>query len=201
MRRSRVRSPSAPPFFVRAPVGAAACQHRPAAASSSPTWEQIRARGVLRIGTPGDYAPYSARDARSGAYVGADIALARELALELGLRAEFVPTSWTACSMMPRRARFDIALGGISITRGTRAFAYSFPRAYCQRPQVAGHALWRAATLRHACGDQSRRGPPDRESGRHERKFARSEFPGRIADRPRRTISRCSTKSSPAARM
>jgi chorismate mutase-like protein len=80
------------------------------------TWEDIRARGVLRIGTTGDYAPYSILDVRADAYVGADIALARRLALELGLRPEFVATTWKTLLADANAGRFDVALGGISVT-------------------------------------------------------------------------------------
>ncbi len=86
------------------------------ASPATSTWEQVRTRGVLRIGTTGDYAPYSNLDARTGEYVGADIALARRLALELGLRAEFVPTTWKTLLADATADRFDVAVGGISIT-------------------------------------------------------------------------------------
>ena len=146
------------------------------AASSPSTWEQIRANGVLRIGTPGDYAPYSIRDAHSGAYVGADIALAKRLAVELGLRAEFVPTSWKGLLDDAAAGAFDIALGGISITadRG-RSQLFS-------RPYTSDH---KAPVTR--CGEQQRfdtRAEINRpgvrlivNQGGTNEKFARSEFP------------------------
>jgi chorismate mutase-like protein len=87
------------------------------------TWTQIQQRGVLRVGTTGDYAPYSTRDAQER-YAGADIALARELAIGLGLRVEFVPTSWRTLEEDARAARFDIAIGGISVTPERQRFAY-----------------------------------------------------------------------------
>jgi chorismate mutase-like protein len=104
----------------------------PAVSSSAPlssTWEQVRARGVLRIGTTGDYAPYSILDAGNRAYVGADIALALRLALELGLRAEFVPTTWKTLLDDAQAGRFDVALGGISVTP-QRQRTQLFSRAY-----------------------------------------------------------------------
>jgi chorismate mutase-like protein len=84
---------------------------------------------VLRVGTTGDYAPYSVLDARTGAYLGADIALARRLALELGLRAEFVPTTWKTLLADAAAGRFDIAMGGISITP-ERQRSQLFSKAY-----------------------------------------------------------------------
>jgi chorismate mutase-like protein len=91
--------------------------HAATAAQDVPSlWSQIQQRGVLRIGTPGDYAPFSLRDAAHDRYAGADIALARELAVDLGLRAEFVSTSWRTLLVDAAAGRFDIAVGGISIT-------------------------------------------------------------------------------------
>jgi chorismate mutase-like protein len=83
------------------------------------------APGVLRIGTPGDYAPYSWFDTATGTYRGSDIALARALALQLGLRARFVPTTWTTLVEDGRAGRFDVAVGGISIT-AERALVLQF---------------------------------------------------------------------------
>src|SRR5512139_3225514 len=89
-----------------------------AAAAGDPgaAWQQVQSRGVLRVGTPGDYPPYALLDARSGVASGADVALAREIAIDAGLGVEFVPTSWGALLDDARAGRFDIALGGISIT-------------------------------------------------------------------------------------
>jgi endo-1,4-beta-xylanase len=72
--------------------------------------------GVLRIGTPGDYAPYSWYDSVTGTYRGSDVALARALALRLGLRPQFVPTTWATLAADAEAGRFDIAVGGISVT-------------------------------------------------------------------------------------
>ncbi|HXC60541.1 MAG TPA: transporter substrate-binding domain-containing protein, partial [Steroidobacteraceae bacterium] len=78
---------------------------------------------MLRVGTTGDYAPYSVRDAHDR-YAGADVALARELAIGLGLRVEFVPTTWRNLQQDAEAGRFDIAIGGISDTPERRRFAY-----------------------------------------------------------------------------
>jgi cyclohexadienyl dehydratase len=78
--------------------------------------------GVLRIGTPGDYAPYSWYDAATGTYRGSDITMARALALRMGLKPQFVATSWSTL------VAFDIAVGGISITaERQRSVEFSAP--------------------------------------------------------------------------
>lgn len=69
---------------------------------------------MLRVGLPGDYAPYAL--AGSDEPLGIDVALAREIAVMLGLRVEFVHTSWGSLMADARAGRFDMAVGGISIT-------------------------------------------------------------------------------------
>lgn len=86
--------------------------------------EQILHSGVLRIGTTGDYAPFSHRDHDSEPPAGIDIDLGRQLAHALGVRAEFVATSWPALMDDLAAGRFDIGMSGISRTveRQRRAF-------------------------------------------------------------------------------
>ena len=74
----------------------------------------VQAAGVLRVGTTGDYKPFAYRKA-DGSYRGADIDMARQLAHELGVRIEFVPTSWAMLDQDFTVGRFDIAVGGITI--------------------------------------------------------------------------------------
>ena len=54
----------------------------------------VRARGVLRVGASGDCKPMSFREPATGKYWGFDAALAEDLAREMGVKLEFVPTSW-----------------------------------------------------------------------------------------------------------
>jgi cyclohexadienyl dehydratase len=75
---------------------------------------RIRASGVLRIGTTGDYAPFSS-DA-GGSLTGLDIALLSEFAKALGVEPRFVRTSWPSLLEDYARDTFDLAASGISIT-------------------------------------------------------------------------------------
>jgi cyclohexadienyl dehydratase len=77
--------------------------------------EQILQRGVLRVGTTGDYRPFTALDKASGAYSGFDIDLARSLADALGVRVEFEPTSWPTLAKDFDAGAFDIAMGGVTV--------------------------------------------------------------------------------------
>lgn len=77
---------------------------------------QIRSRGVLKVGTTGDYMPMSFRDPASGDYIGMDADLARALAGSLDVDIEFVATSWPSLEDDTLAGRFDLALCGITIT-------------------------------------------------------------------------------------
>ena len=78
--------------------------------------DSILARGVLRVGTTGDYRPFSALDKASGAYAGFDIDLAQSLGAALGVRVEFTPTTWPNLAKDFQAGAFDIAMGGVSVT-------------------------------------------------------------------------------------
>ena len=82
----------------------------------SGTLAEIRARGVLRVGTAGDYQPMSYLDPESGRYVGFDAELAEDLASALDVELEYVPTSWPTLMEDTLSGKFDLAICGITIT-------------------------------------------------------------------------------------
>jgi cyclohexadienyl dehydratase len=94
--------------------------------SGSHTLAQIQAAGVLRIGTTGDYAPFSTD--RDHHLSGADIELGRSLAHALKVEPRFVQTAWRTLMQDYRNGRFDVAMSGISITPERAAEgAFSIP--------------------------------------------------------------------------
>ena len=82
---------------------------------------QIRARGVLLVGTTGDYRPITYLDPGSGEYWGFDIELAKDLAEALGVELRFVPTTWPTLMEDTQAEKFDLAISGITITDARRA--------------------------------------------------------------------------------
>jgi cyclohexadienyl dehydratase len=87
---------------------------------------RIAASGVLRVGATGDYAPFSIE--AGGALRGADVDAALSLAHALGAEAVFVRTTWTTLMDDYRRGRFDVAVGGVSVTpERERVAAFSIP--------------------------------------------------------------------------
>ncbi|MEE9333630.1 MAG: transporter substrate-binding domain-containing protein [Granulosicoccaceae bacterium] len=55
---------------------------------------EILDEGVLKVGTTGDWNPMTLRDPATNNYKGFDIDVMTELANDLGVKLEFVPTDW-----------------------------------------------------------------------------------------------------------
>ena len=82
--------------------------------------EEVKARGVLRVGTAGDYQPMSFLDPETGEYVGFDAELAGDLAEALGVELEFVQTSWPTLMEDTLAGKFDLAICGITVTEARK---------------------------------------------------------------------------------
>ena len=91
-----------------------------------PAWAQaaldgVLSRGALRVALTGDYRPFSIK-AEGGApgsiqgYEGLDVDMAEALAKALGVRLEIVPTTWGALMGDLRDGKYDVGMGGVSIT-------------------------------------------------------------------------------------
>ena len=82
-----------------------------------PTVQRIQERGVLLVGTTGDYRPLTFHEADS-TYWGFEIDMAEEMARRLGVDVRFVPTSWPTLTadVLADPQAFDLAASGITIT-------------------------------------------------------------------------------------
>lgn len=100
--------------------GAASVTYRSAQEHS--LLDEILMRGTLRVGTTGDYAPFSTKTETG--YGGIDISLAEDLAKTLGVEIKFVETSWPTLMDDFNADKFDIGMSGISRTleRAKRAY-------------------------------------------------------------------------------
>jgi len=101
---------------------------RPAAPPATSRLDEILARGTLRVGSTGDYKPFTYRVAGGERFIGLDIALAEEMARSLGVKLQVVPTTWGALMGDLADDRFDMAVGGVSVSleRQKKAF-FSIP--------------------------------------------------------------------------
>lgn len=95
-------------------IAATAPQAAPVANASelSSRLDQIIHNGVLRVGTTGDYKPFSYKTADK--FIGFDIELAEGLAKALGVKLELVPTSWPNLMNDLQADRFDLGISGVS---------------------------------------------------------------------------------------
>ncbi|GAB3630370.1 ArtI protein [Pandoraea terrae] len=118
--------------FIAAAVlaaGAIAGAHAQSVTASNPAGQassridDIVKAGVLRVCTTGDYKPYTYLRA-DGQFEGIDIDLAHSLAKSLGVRAEWVKTSWPKLMDDFTAGKCDLAVGGVSVTldRARRAY-------------------------------------------------------------------------------
>lgn len=64
------------------------------AAQAQSALNEILDAGVMKVGTTGDWNPMSLRDPATNSYKGFDVDVMTELAKDLGVEVEFVPTDW-----------------------------------------------------------------------------------------------------------
>ncbi len=82
--------------------------------ASASVIETIQQRGALRVGVS-TFVPWAMRDT-SGALVGFEIDVAKKLAGDMGVGIEFVPTAWDGIIPALIARKFDIIVGGLSVT-------------------------------------------------------------------------------------
>jgi cyclohexadienyl dehydratase len=103
-------------------VGAFVAAAAPAGAETR--LKEVLSAGVVRIGTTGDYKPFTYFNPQSQAFEGIDIDMAQSLGKALGVKVEFVKTSWPTLAADLTADKFDLAMGGISITTDRAEIGY-----------------------------------------------------------------------------
>ncbi|RZI65508.1 MAG: transporter substrate-binding domain-containing protein [Variovorax sp.] len=81
-------------------------------AQAGPRLDRIMDSKVIRVGTPGDYRPFAIKT--DNGYSGHDIDVIEAMAKELGVKIEYVPTSWPNLMKDIQSDKFDVAVGGIT---------------------------------------------------------------------------------------
>jgi cyclohexadienyl dehydratase len=85
-------------------------------AQQSSRLDDIVKRGTLRVGMTGDYLPFTYLDKATSKFRGFDVDMAEALGNALGVKVEYVQTAWSRLTQDFDADKFDIAMGGISIT-------------------------------------------------------------------------------------
>jgi len=87
----------------------------PTGHSNADALDQIKARGVLVVGTKADYRPFGFRDA-SGAIVGFEPDLAKDIAAGLGVRLELVPVVGSTRIQLLSDGKLDLLIATMNDT-------------------------------------------------------------------------------------
>jgi cyclohexadienyl dehydratase len=103
------------PLFVSLIVSVLTISAAPAQQPST-RLDEIVQRGTLRVGLTGDYKPFSYFDKASESFVGFDVDMAESLGKALGVKVEYVHTAWPQLMKDFEADKFDVAMGGVSIT-------------------------------------------------------------------------------------
>jgi len=107
---------------------AVAAVAEPALAQAKSRLQTVLERGTLRVGTTGDFNPMSVRDTATNSFKGFDIEAMEQLAKDMGVKLEFVPTEWAALVAGLTADRFDIFAGGSSLNMArARTVAFTDP--------------------------------------------------------------------------
>jgi len=91
------------------------------------TLEQIMKRGTMRVGMD-TFVPWAMKD-KTGKFIGFEIDVARQLAEDMGVDVEFVPTKWAGIIPALLTGKFDVLIGGMGI-RTKRALKVNFTIPY-----------------------------------------------------------------------
>jgi len=93
-------------------------------ASAASTLDNVLARGEVRVCTTGDYRPFTYYDTDKKTYEGIDIDMAHAMGKALGVKVDFVRTSWPTLMKDFTAGKCDIAMGGISVNLKRQEKAY-----------------------------------------------------------------------------
>jgi len=84
--------------------------------STTSLLDKIIKRDTLKVGTTGDFKPFSYQlNLNSNKFYGVDIELAKDLAISLNVKVQFIKTSWPTLLSDLEAQKFDIGMSGITI--------------------------------------------------------------------------------------
>ncbi|MFZ1326557.1 MAG: transporter substrate-binding domain-containing protein [Candidatus Contendobacter sp.] len=95
-----------------APLGQA--QNAPQRLAADSVVETIKKRGAIKIGMS-TFVPWAMRN-KNGELIGYEIDVANQLAEDMKVKAEFVPTAWDGIIPALLAGKFDMIIGGMTIT-------------------------------------------------------------------------------------
>jgi len=116
------------------------------ALSSESVVETIKKRGVIKIGLS-LFVPWSMRD-KNGELIGFELDVGRQLAEDMGVDVEFVPTAWDGIIPALVAGKFDVIISGMSVTaQRNLTVNFSDPYAYSGMTILANTAMTEGFSL------------------------------------------------------
>jgi polar amino acid transport system substrate-binding protein len=82
--------------------------------AAEPAIDEIQKRGSIRVGMS-TFVPWAMRD-KNGELIGFEIDVAKQLAKDMDVAVEFIPTAWDGIIPALLAGKFDVIIGGMSIT-------------------------------------------------------------------------------------
>ena len=101
-------------LFLAAVAGLTLAPAPEAAAQDQSVLDRIIENGTMRVGV-GSFVPWAFRS-QSGDYIGYEVDVATKLAEDMGVELELVPTAWDGIIPALLTDRFDVIIGGMSVT-------------------------------------------------------------------------------------
>ncbi len=110
------------------------------------TIEKISRNGVIRVGMD-IFVPWAMKD-KKGELIGFEIDVAKQLAQDMGVKIEFIPTKWSGIIPALITGKFDVIIGGMSVTpqrnlkvNFTKPYYYSDQALLANKKMAAGFKL------------------------------------------------------------
>ena len=124
----------------------AIAQQATQALSSDSVIESIKERGAIKIGLS-IFTPWSMRD-KNGELIGFELDVGKQLAADMGVEAEFIPTSWDGIIPALVSRKFDVIISGMTTTpernltiNFSNPYAYSGMTLLANTKMTAGMAI------------------------------------------------------------
>ena len=100
----------------------------PAAAQQKSRLQTVQESGTLRVGTTGDFNPMSFRDPASRELRGHQIDAAEKLGKDLGVKVEYVTTTWATLINGLNANQYDVVMTGTSMSVArAKAVGFTIP--------------------------------------------------------------------------
>ncbi|WED24529.1 transporter substrate-binding domain-containing protein [Vibrio sp. JC009] len=142
--------------------------------AATPNLDKINERGTLRVGMS-TFVPWAMRN-KQGELIGFEIDVAKRLAKDTGWKVEFVPTAWDGIIPALLAKKFDVIIGGMSIT-SERAKSVLFTTPYSHSGVQVAASKELADGFSTFANFNSRRIKIAARRGAHTVQVARETFP------------------------